>query len=170
MEKVNALLEEMLKDFNVLGDKRGGDANREVMGIVPAWEEFVDPVVIGEGGFGRVYRAVWRGALVAVKMLNTELTPYNIQLFKREAVILSRYHHPNIVLFMGASLSPPTLFIVTEFMIRGSLYDVLQDTRTALTWPTRVRMAIDAAQGINFLHNAVPPMIHRDLKTENLLV
>eukprot|EP00043_Microstomoeca_roanoka_P019303 m.215733 g.215733 ORF g.215733 m.215733 type:complete len:190 (-) comp16978_c0_seq18:338-907(-) len=79
--------------------------------------------------------------------------------------------HKNIVLFYGAGYEPSGRpFLVTEFMERGSLQKILLDTSIPLPWHRRFQFAIDAANGMNFLHTKNPPRIHRDLKSANLLV
>jgi serine/threonine-protein kinase CTR1 len=80
--------------------------------------------------------------------------------------------HPNIVLFLGCCHDPTnnSLSIVTEFLERGSLSDVLADKSIQIETPLLLRFAIDAALGMNYLHNRKPPIIHRDLKSANLLV
>lgn len=71
---------------------------------------------------------------------------------------------------MGAVTSPERLCIVTEFLPRGSLFRLLQKSTSKLDWRRRIHMAVDVARGMNYLHNCNPPVIHRDLKSSNLLV
>ena len=85
---------------------------------------------------------------------------------------MARLRHPNIVLLLGAVRSPPA--IVEEFCARGSLFSVLQrHTKPGvppLEWRVRLQMALGAAAGMCYLHNCAPPIIHRDLKSPNLMV
>lgn len=83
---------------------------------------------------------------------------------------MKRLRHPNILLFMGAVTSPQRLCIVTEFLPRGSLFRLLQRNSAKFDWRKRVHMALDIARGMNYLHHCNPPIIHRDLKSSNLLV
>lgn len=83
---------------------------------------------------------------------------------------MKRLRHPNILLFMGAVTSPQHLCIVTEFLPRGSLFHVLQRNTTRLDWKRRLHVAMDIARGMNYLHHCNPPIVHRDLKSPNLLV
>ncbi|KAH9674827.1 serine/threonine-protein kinase CTR1 [Citrus sinensis] len=85
---------------------------------------------------------------------------------------MKRLRHPNIVLFMGAVTQPPNLSIVTEYLSRGSLYRLLHKpgVREMLDERRRLNMAYDVAKGMNYLHRRNPPIVHRDLKSPNLLV
>jgi len=70
---------------------------------------------------------------------------------------------------LAASLDSPNVFIVTELMGKGSMSDVLKNEPT-LPWSIKLQMAIHAAEGMKYLHSRVPPIVHRDLKSLNLLV
>jgi sterile alpha motif and leucine zipper-containing kinase AZK len=81
-----------------------------------------------------------------------------------------RLRHPNVVLFMGAVTRPPNFSILTEFLPRGSLYRLLHRPNHQLDEKRRMRMALDVAKGMNYLHTSHPTVVHRDLKSPNLLV
>ncbi|KAF5467995.1 hypothetical protein F2P56_012193 [Juglans regia] len=81
-----------------------------------------------------------------------------------------RLRHPNVVLFMGAVTRPPHFSILTEFLPRGSLYRLLHRPNSPIDEKRRMRMARDVARGMNYLHTSHPPIVHRDLKSPNLLV
>lgn len=78
--------------------------------------------------------------------------------------------HPNVVLFLGACTKPPNLCIVLEYCSRGSLWSTIQNLDVPLSWEDRRRFALDTARGVNYLHTCSPPIIHRDLKSLNLLL
>eukprot|EP00002_Diphylleia_rotans_P033544 TRINITY_DN7141_c0_g1_i4.p1 TRINITY_DN7141_c0_g1~~TRINITY_DN7141_c0_g1_i4.p1 ORF type:complete len:141 (+),score=18.43 TRINITY_DN7141_c0_g1_i4:135-557(+) len=77
---------------------------------------------------------------------------------------------PHSVTYLGASYWNDHLYIITEFMPRGSLYRLIHDTKTELSYQLRLQMAYDAARGMRHLHNLKPIVVHRDLKSPNLLV
>ncbi|KAL8110951.1 hypothetical protein AgCh_026642 [Apium graveolens] len=135
------------------------------------WEDITIGERIGLGSYGEVYRGDWHGTEVAVKkFLDQELTGESLEEFKTEVWIMKRVRHPNVVLFMGAVTRPPNLSIVTEFLPRGSLYRLIHRPNNQLDVRRRLRMALDAARGMNYLHNCSPVIVHRDLKSPNLLV
>ncbi|KAL6585444.1 copper transport protein ctr1 [Orobanche minor] len=128
---------------------------------------------IGAGSFGTVHRAEWNGCDIAVKILmEQDFHGERFEDFLREVGIMKRLRHPNIVLFMGAVTEPPNLSIVTEYLSRGSLYRLLHNhnAKEVLDEKCRLSMAYDVANGMNYLHNHNPPIVHRDLKSPNLLV
>lgn len=134
---------------------------------------------IGEG-IAVVYRGKWRGAHVAVKMKALlidraeDLAEFqdacNLEI-QAEAEVMKGLSHPNIVLFMEAGFYRGSICIISEYCARGSLRDVLMRSNVKhLSWPTKLRLALGIGHGIQYLHNAHPPMIHRDLKSPNVLV
>ncbi|KAL6838511.1 hypothetical protein ACP4OV_031756 [Aristida adscensionis] len=140
--------------------------------IIP-WNELVLKEKIGAGSFGTVHRADWHGSDVAVKILmEQDFHPERFREFMREVAIMKSLRHPNIVLFMGAVTEPPNLSIVTEYLSRGSLYKLLHRSgaKDVLDERRRLNMAFDVAKGMNYLHRRSPPIVHRDLKSPNLLV
>ncbi|KAL3512185.1 hypothetical protein ACH5RR_024902 [Cinchona calisaya] len=135
------------------------------------WEDMALGERIGLGSYGEVYRGDWHGTEVAVKrFLDQDLTGESLEEFKSEVRIMKRVRHPNVVLFMGAVTRPPNLSIITEFLPRGSLYRLIHRPNNQLDERRRLRVALDAAQGMNYLHNCTPVIVHRDLKSPNLLV
>ncbi|KAH1195345.1 Serine/threonine-protein kinase CTR1 [Glycine max] len=110
---------------------------------------------------------------VAVKILmEQDFKGERFKEFLREVAIMKGLRHPNIVLLMGAVTKPPNLSIVTEYLSRGSLYRLLHKPGATemLDERRRLSMAYDVAKGMNYLHKRNPPIVHRDLKSPNLLV
>ncbi|KAJ6803086.1 serine/threonine-protein kinase EDR1-like [Iris pallida] len=135
------------------------------------WENLQIGERIGLGSCGEVYRADWNGTEVAVKkFLDQDLSGDALEQFRCEVKIMLRLRHPNVVLFMGAVTRPPNLSILTEYLPRGSLYRLLHRPKVQLEEKRRLRMALDVAKGMNYLHSSHPPIVHRDLKSPNLLV
>ncbi|MED6148626.1 hypothetical protein PIB30_054797 [Stylosanthes scabra] len=138
-----------------------------------AWEDLRIKERIGAGSFGTVYRAEWHGSDVAVKVLTVQdFHDDQLKEFLREVAIMKRVRHPNVVLFMGAVTKRPHLSIVTEYLPRGSLFRLIHRPASGeiLDPRRRLRMALDVAKGINYLHCLKPPIVHWDLKSPNLLV
>ncbi|TVU11912.1 hypothetical protein EJB05_45523, partial [Eragrostis curvula] len=135
------------------------------------WDELTLGERVGLGSFGEVYRGEWHGTEVAVKkFLQQDLTSDALEEFRTEVRIMKRVRHPNVVLFMGAVTRVPNLSIVTEFLPRGSLFRLIHRPNNQLDERRRLRMALDVARGMNYLHNCTPVIVHRDLKSPNLLV
>ncbi|KAF2312733.1 hypothetical protein GH714_039800 [Hevea brasiliensis] len=135
------------------------------------WEDLKIGEQIGQGSCGTVYHALWYGSDVAVKVFSKQEYSEDFVLsFRQEVSLMKRLRHPNVLLFMGAVTSSQRLCIVTEFLPRGSLFRLLQRNSTKLDWRRRVHMALDITRGMNYLHHCNPPIIHRDLKSSNLLV
>ncbi|XWS42468.1 hypothetical protein CRYUN_Cryun16bG0016400 [Craigia yunnanensis] len=135
------------------------------------WEDLDIGERIGLGSYGEVYHADWNGTEVAVKkFLDQDFSGAALAEFKREVRIMRRLRHPNVVLFMGAVTRPPNLSIITEFLPRGSLYKILHRPHSQIDEKRRIKMALDVARGMNCLHTSTPTIVHRDLKSPNLLV
>ncbi|XP_057859089.2 serine/threonine-protein kinase ppk1 isoform X2 [Cryptomeria japonica] len=135
------------------------------------WEDLKIGEQIGQGSCGTVYHGLWYGSDVAVKVFTEqEYSNELIDAFRKEVALMKKLRHPNILLFMGAVTSSERLCIVTEFLPRGSLFRLLQRNTPGMDWKRRVRMALDIARGMNYLHHLNPPIVHRDLKSSNLLV
>lgn len=138
-----------------------------------SWDELNIKERVGAGSFGTVHRAEWNGSDVAVKVLTVQdFHDDQLKEFLREVAIMKRVRHPNVVLFMGAVTKRPHLSIVTEYLPRGSLYRLIHRPASGelLDQRRRLRMALDVAKGINYLHCLNPPIVHWDLKSPNLLV
>ncbi|KAK1611766.1 hypothetical protein QYE76_035439 [Lolium multiflorum] len=131
--------------------------------------EFSPTQIIGEGGFGVVYKGMVGGAEVAVKKLN----PDGIQGDREwltEVSCLGQYSHPNLVELIGCCCDDDHRLLVYEYMAKGSLENHLFRRACSLSWTTRVKIALDVARGLAFLHGAERPIIYRDFKTSNILL
>ena len=136
-----------------------------------AYSELQFGRLLGKGSQGEVFAAQWRGLTVAVKKIDTRTVPDEIvDEFVQEADIMRRLRHPCLTLFMGVSLEHPHLCIVTECVRRGSLFDILQEEAAGFTWRRALQIMTDIASSMTYLHAHNPPILHRDLKSLNVLV
>ena len=124
--------------------------------------------VLGDGSYGKVKVAMFRGLRVSAKSLHgIIISNYTRDLFSREMDIASRVRHPNLVQFIGAT-RVGTPIILTEIMTT-SLYKELQ--KKALTQPQILGISQDVASALNYLHLWKPnPIIHRDISSPNVLL
>ncbi|XP_050375092.1 probable LRR receptor-like serine/threonine-protein kinase At1g67720 isoform X2 [Argentina anserina] len=128
---------------------------------------------IGKGSFGTVYYGRMKdGKEVAVKMMADSSTHMNKQ-FVTEIALLSRIHHRNLVPLIGYCEEEHQCILVYEYMHNGTLRDHLHGSTAPkhLDWLIRLRIAEDAAKGLEYLHTGCnPSIIHRDVKTSNILL
>ncbi|KAL0923486.1 hypothetical protein M5K25_007545 [Dendrobium thyrsiflorum] len=121
------------------------------------------------GSFGDLYRGTYCSQDVAIKVFKSEHVSVDMPRdFAQEVHIMRKVRHKNVVQFIGACTKPPRLFIVTEFMPGGSVYDYLHKQKGVFRFSSLLRVAIDVSNGMNYLHQN--NIIHRDLKTANLLM
>eukprot|EP01113_Clastostelium_recurvatum_P020910 TRINITY_DN2475_c0_g1_i1.p1 TRINITY_DN2475_c0_g1~~TRINITY_DN2475_c0_g1_i1.p1 ORF type:complete len:834 (-),score=248.83 TRINITY_DN2475_c0_g1_i1:123-2624(-) len=121
--------------------------------------------LLGAGGAGSVRKGEWRSITVAVKTLHIPDTTE----FMQELRILAEVgRHPYIVELLGACTKPPYMAIVTQFMERGNLADLMDNQNEAFDWDLVLLMAKDICKGMVHIHSM--GLIHRDLKSSNLLV
>ncbi|XP_057474877.1 probable serine/threonine-protein kinase PBL8 [Actinidia eriantha] len=141
-------------------------------------KSFRSDYILGEGGFGTVYkgyidenvRVGLKSLPVAVKVLNKEGLQGHRE-WLTEVNFLGQLRHPNLVKLIGYCCEDDHRLLVYEFMFRGSLENHLFRKATVpLSWATRMMIALGAAKGLAFLHNAERPVIYRDFKTSNILL
>lgn len=127
---------------------------------------------IGSGSFADVYRGRWLGTTVAIKrfLLNSDSQDDVMTDFVKEASIMNRLRHPNIVQYLGATVKHPHLYLMTEYCELGNLQGIIRDQSIKLSLAKTIKLAIDAARGMLYLHSASPPVLHRDFKSANILV
>lgn len=132
--------------------------------------------VVGHGGFGSVYRGVLSdGRQAAIKQLDRSSKQGDHE-FRIEVDMLSRLHSPYLVGLLGYCADQDHRLLVYEYMPNGNLQEHLYSDGTSgnppiLNWETRMRIALDSAKGLEYLHECVsPPVIHRDFKSSNILL
>ncbi|CAN6336177.1 unnamed protein product [Urochloa humidicola] len=142
--------------------------------LATATKNFRSDCLLGEGGFGRVYKGkLENGQLVAVKQLDLNGFQGNRE-FLVEVLMLSLLHHPNLVNLVGYCADGDQRLLVYEYMALGSLAEHLLDVtpeQVPLSWHIRMKIAHGTAKGLEYLHEkANPPVIYRDLKSPNILL
>ncbi|KAK4767174.1 hypothetical protein SAY86_014924 [Trapa natans] len=143
--------------------------------LLEATNGFHNDALIGSGGFGYVYKAHLKdGSVVAIKKL-IQVSGQGDREFTAEMETIGKIKHGNLVSLLGYCKVKEERLLVYEYMKYGSLEDVLHDQKkvgsTKLDWPTRRKIAIGAARGLAFLHhNCIPHIIHRDMKSSNVLL
>uniref|UniRef100_A0A2N9EYE2 non-specific serine/threonine protein kinase n=1 Tax=Fagus sylvatica TaxID=28930 RepID=A0A2N9EYE2_FAGSY len=134
--------------------------------------KFSEANFIGSGGYGKVYLGTLpTGKLIAIKRAQTESMQGGIE-FKTEIELLSRVHHKNLVSLIGFCFDQGEEMLVYEYVPNGTLKDSLSGkSGISLDWMRRLKLALGAARGLAYLHElANPPIIHRDIKSTNILL
>ncbi|KAL7122524.1 hypothetical protein ACP275_01G050000 [Erythranthe tilingii] len=157
----------------------GGDLyDFQVSEMRAATQNFSSNFLLGEGGFGRVHKGYvdqnlrpgLKAQPVAVKLLDIEGLQGHRE-WLAEVILLGQLRHPNLVKLIGYCCEDEERLLVYEFMPRGSLENHLfKRLSISLAWATRLKIAIGAAKGLAFLHDATKPVIYRDFKTSNILL
>lgn len=146
--------------------------------LLQATRGFSTDLIIGDGSFGLVYRAcLSTGVTVAVKKLNSDAYQ-GFREFRAEMETLSKLRHPNIVKILGYCVTGSDRILIYEYIENGNLDDWLLETtssgaetsRVPLPWELRVKVVIGVANALNYMHNLEVPIIHRDIKTSNVLL
>lgn len=135
--------------------------------------------IIGEGNFGRVWSARWKSSSVAVKEFvfaqaavigKSSMQQQIVEEIIGEAGMMAILRHPNVLQLFGVSLTAQAIWIVSELCSLGSLRQVLDDNDRPLPDDLKVNLALQVAEGMSYLHNQDPLIIHRDLKSHNIFV
>ncbi|XP_076888013.1 putative serine/threonine-protein kinase PIX13 isoform X2 [Bidens hawaiensis] len=145
-----------------------------------ATKNFRPDTMLGEGGFGRVFKG-WvdgetyapskpgMGIAVAVKKSNTD-SAQGLKEWQAEVNFLGKISHPNLVKLVGYCSEDREFLLVYEYMQKGSLENHLFKSREPIPWSTRIKIATGAAQGLAFLHTTENTVIYRDFKSANILL
>ncbi|XP_074287449.1 calcium/calmodulin-regulated receptor-like kinase 2 [Silene latifolia] len=146
-----------------------GIPNYSYKDIQKATQNFT--TLLGEGSFGPVYKASMPvGGVVAVKVLASSSRQGEKE-FQTEVSLLGRLHHRNLVNLVGYCVEKGQYMLIYEYMSNGSLDRFIYSEEDNLNWDERLQIALDISHGIEYLHEgAVPPVVHRDLKSANILL
>ncbi|KAL2939716.1 Serine/threonine-protein kinase STY17 [Bienertia sinuspersici] len=183
-EQLRSLLDDEIKKLKGLSRAAVGDHHLEAdicfKGVVKGTTGRVDEIdierkllkvgsIVASGSHGDLYKGNYCGQEVAVKVLKSvHVNSDVVKEFFQEVKIMRKLQHKNVVQFIGACTKPPNLFLLTEFMPKGNLYDFIHKRKGVLKLQTLLRAAIDVSMGMEYLHQN--NIIHRDLKTANLLM
>lgn len=191
--RANNRIEILSKDPEISGDEGwwvGRIQGERRVGLLPANyvasdntpSNFIEPLevsyeeielkdIIGTGGFGKVYRGIWKDDEVAVKVARTENYEdfsKTLQSVKDEAKFFSILRHRNILNLFGVCLETPNLCLILEYARGGALSKALNVHGRKIPPSVLLNWAIQTAQGMNYLHSEAPlSIIHRDLKSGN---
>uniref|UniRef100_A0A6B2KZP1 Protein kinase domain-containing protein n=1 Tax=Arcella intermedia TaxID=1963864 RepID=A0A6B2KZP1_9EUKA len=124
---------------------------------------------LGTGAAGDVYKGLYNGNIVAIKVLSVKSAEKEVDEFKKEFEIFRAVRHNNVVKFIGVSMKP-RLCMVMEYCGRGSLYHNMKDPAVEISWSRAIGFCKETCQGLKALHGNNPVILHRDLKSLNLLV
>ncbi|MFS7909301.1 putative protein kinase RLK-Pelle-CrRLK1L-1 family [Helianthus anomalus] len=143
-----------------------------------ATDKFSERHRIGSGAYGQVYKAELKcfdGRTVAIKRIFRRGDRQGAQGFLAELEMLSKFKHTNIISLLGFCAEDDEMVLIYEYASKGSLADYLgtAEKMTNFTWAQRLKICLDIAEGLNYLHNGINgenTIVHRDIKSENVLL
>uniref|UniRef100_A0A6B2L7F3 Protein kinase domain-containing protein n=1 Tax=Arcella intermedia TaxID=1963864 RepID=A0A6B2L7F3_9EUKA len=134
-------------------------------------QEFSNIMRIDSGGFGVVYKANWRNNSIAVKQIKLEVNDrLTMSSIKSEVDILCRLRHDRTLTLLHCCRDDQHIYLVTKFYEKKSLYHLLHESQTPMNKDNYCILMEDICNGLTYLHNNKPPILHLDLKPKNILI
>eukprot|EP00727_Mastigamoeba_balamuthi_P005300 m51a1_g14769 putative serine threonine-protein kinase ctr1 (1040) ;mRNA; f:377902-382435 len=126
---------------------------------------------IGANGYGIAYRASWNGSLCTASIIAVDKTDASVLAkFNEETQAMKGLRHPNIIPYLCYAKDAASITIVTELIPTGSLHTLLDDKGHDLSLNTRMSFILDVCKGMAYLHDNTPPILHKNLRTTNIIV
>jgi len=150
--------------------------NLQIKDLDPQPDDYkrVEENKLGVGGFGKVYHGVYKRVKVAIKLIRDDIIEEESHkdILLKECQIMMQLHHPYLGRLYGFNLKKGSACMVMELAELGSLYDILKNKKKYphLSWKRRLSIAIDILKGLSYLHDRDLPILHRDLKSLNVLL